>query len=334
MAATRHGRDDGAALVLDAIGLDDEQSAVYRLLLSTPSATIDEIAVTASIPADRVRAVVDFLEQLGLLARQASAPDRVVASPPSLALRPMLLQRERKLTEAHEMLAELSELYREGAVRREVPDVIDVVLGPEAVVQRLGQLQASAVRRVDVFVLREVALVDGSENIEEDRALARGVAYRVVVEAGVVERPGFLEQARSVMPLGEEIRVLPTLPTRLFIADGELALLPMWSHGDQKVSGALLVHPSGLLDLVNAMFESSWRSATRLVETGALAAEDEAVDHELVRLVMLGLTDAAAGAQLGISARTVQRRLADLMEATGVLTRLQLAAEAVRRGWV
>jgi sugar-specific transcriptional regulator TrmB len=72
--------------VLDAIGLDDEQSAVYRLLLSTPSASIDEIAVAATIPADHVRAIVDFLEQLGLLARQASAPDRVVASPPSLAL--------------------------------------------------------------------------------------------------------------------------------------------------------------------------------------------------------------------------------------------------------
>ncbi|GAA1759087.1 helix-turn-helix domain-containing protein [Agromyces humatus] len=320
--------------MLDAIGLDDEQSAVYRLLLSTPSATIDEIAAAASMPTAHVRAVVDDLERLGLLARQASAPDRVVASPPSLALRPMLLERERRLTEAHEMLAQLSELYREGALRREVPDVIDVVLGPDAVVQRLGQLQAAAVQRVDVFVLREVALVGGDENIEEDRALARGVAYRVVVEAGVVERPGFLDQARSVMPLGEEIRVLPTLPTRLFIADGELALLPMWSHGDQKVSGALLVHPSSLLDLVNAMFESSWRSATRLVETGSLAADDEAVDRELVKLVMLGLTDAAAGAQLGISARTVQRRLADLMEATGVLTRLQLAAEAVRRGWV
>ena len=61
------------------------------------------------------------------------------------------------------------------------------------------------------------------------------------------------------MPLGEEIRVLPTLPTRLFIADGELALLPMHSHGDEKLSGALLVHPSGLLDLVIAIFEEYWR---------------------------------------------------------------------------
>ena len=320
--------------MLDAIGLDDEHTSVYRLLLATPSADVGEIARGAAMPVARVQAVVDELERIGLLARQASAPDRVVASPPALALRPLLLERERRLTEAHETLVQLSELYRQGAVQREVPDVVDVVLGPEAVRQRLGQLQASAERRVDAFVLREVALIDGSENTEEDRALERGVRYRVVVEASVLERPKFLEQAREVMPLGEEIRVLPSLPTRLFLADGVLALLPMYSHGDRKVSGALLVHPSGLLDLVNAMFEEAWRASTRLVEDGGLESEDEAIDRDLLKLLLLGLTDAAAGAQLGISVRTVQRRVAELMERAGVTTRIQLGAEAARRDWI
>ena len=320
--------------MLDAIGLDDEHTSVYRLLLATPSADVGEIARGAAMPVARVQAVVDELERIGLLARQASAPDRVVASPPALALRPLLLERERRLTEAHESLVQRSELYRQGAVQREVPDVVDVVLGPDAVRQRLGQLQASAERRVDAFVLREVALIDGSENTEEDRALERGVRYRVVVEASVLERPKFLEQAREVMPLGEEIRVLPSLPTRLFLADGVLALLPMYSHGDRKVSGALLVHPSGLLDLVNAMFEEAWRASTRLVEDGGLESEVEAIDRDLLRLLLLGLTDAAAGAQLGISVRTVQRRVAELMEKAGVTTRVQLGAEAVRRSWI
>ena len=320
--------------MLDAIGLDDEHTSVYRLLLATPSADVGEIARGAAMPVARVQAVVDELERIGLLARQASAPDRVVASPPALALRPLLLERERRLTEAHETLVQLSELYRQGAVQREVPDVVDVVLGPEAVRQRLGQLQASAERRVDAFVLREVALIDGSENTEEDRALERGVRYRVVVEASVLERPKFLEQAREVMPLGEEIRVLPSLPTRLFLADGVLALLPMYSHGDRKVSGALLVHPSGLLDLVNAMFEEAWRASTRLVEDGGLESEDEAIDRDLLKLLLLGLTDAAAGVQLGISVRTVQRRVAELMERAGVTTRIQLGAEAARRDWI
>ncbi len=319
--------------MLEAIGLDDDHTAVYRMLLATASADLGEIGRSTAIPVLRVQAIVGELERIGLLARQASAPGRVVASPPSLALRPMLLERERRLTEAHEALVQLSDLYRQGALQREVPDVVDVVLGPEAVRQRLGQLQASAERRVDVFVLREVAIVGGDENVEEDRALARGVRYRVVIEASVLEREGFLDQARSVMELGEEIRVRQSVPTRLFIADGELALLPMYSHGDRKVSGALLVHPSGLLDLVNAMFEEYWRSSTRLVEDGGLAP-DEAVDGDLLNLLLLGLTDAAAGAQLGISVRTVQRRVAELMERVGVTTRIQLGAEAARRGWI
>ena len=321
--------------LLEAIGLDDAHTAVYRMLLTTPSADVGEIARAASMPVPRVQAVVDELERLGLLARQASAQDRVVASPPSLALRPMLLERERRLTEAHEALVELSELYRQGAVQRDVPDVVDVVLGPDAVRQRLGQLQASAASRVDAFVLRDIALFDGSENTEEDRALARGVRYRVVVEAPVLERPGFLDQARSVMPLGEEIRVRPSLPTRLFVADGDLALLPMYSHGERKVSGALLVHPSGLLDLVNAMFEETWRTSIRVVEgDSGLAPDEDAVDRDLLNLLLIGMTDAAAGTQLGISVRTVQRRVAELMEKAGVTTRIQLGAEAVRRAWI
>ena len=109
----------------------------------------------------------------------------------------------------------------------------------------------------------------------------------------------------------------------------------MYSHGEQKISGALLVHPSGLLDLVNAMFEETWRTSIRVVEgDSGLAPDEDAVDRDLLNLLLLGMTDAAAGAQLGISVRTVQRRVADLMETAGVTTRIQLGAEAVRRAWI
>jgi len=332
-AAVRHGEE---VLVLEAIGLDEAHTAVYRVLLSLPSADLEQVARAASLSVREARGILDDLEELGLIARQASAPDRVVASPPSVALRPILLDRERRLTAAHEALVHLSDLYREGAAQRAAPDVVDVVLGPEAVVQRLGQLQASAKNEVCAFVLEDVALMAGADNTEEDLALARGVRYRVVVETAVLDRPGFVDVVRELEPLGEEVRVLPSLPTRLFLADGSLALLPMYSHGERKVSGALLVHPSGLLDLVNAMFEEAWRNAPRLFAERAEVVEpvEAPVDRDLLKLLLLGLTDAAAGAQLGISVRTVQRRVAELMELAEVTTRIQLGAEAVRRGWV
>ena len=324
----------GKATVLEALGLDEAHTAVYRCVLQQPSASTGDIAGMLGMSLPRVRPIVAELERLGLLARQASQSDRFVASPPSMALRPLLLERERGLTRAHEALVELSDLYRRSAEQRSVADVVDVVIGDESVRQRVSQLQAASTEQVRVLVLNEIALLSGEENIEEDRALARGVRYRVIVENAVLERPGFLTAAREMAQIGEEIRVLPTLPTRMFIADDRMALVPMHSQGEDGGFGALLIHPSGLLDLVVSIFEAYWRSATEFLPVAAVASVDDEIDRDLLRLLLLGVTDAAAASQLGVSLRTVQRRIAELMQRAEVTTRIQLGAEAVRRAWV
>ena len=237
MATIRQARrvtmdDMGKVTVLDALGLDEAHTAVYRCVLQQPSASMAEIAAALSMSLPRVRPMVAELERLGLLARQASSSDRFVASPPSISLRPLLLERERGLTRAHEALVELSDLYRRSVERRSVADVVDVVIGDDAVRQRVAQLQAASIEQVRVLVLHEIALLSGEDNIEEDRALARGVRYRVIVENAVLERPGFLTAAREMAQIGEEIRVLPTLPTRMFIVDDQMALVPMHSQGE------------------------------------------------------------------------------------------------------
>ena len=324
----------GKATVLEALGLDEAHTAVYRCVLQQSSASTADIAGMLSMSLPRVRPIVAELERLGLLARQASRSDRFVASPPSMALRPLLLERERGLTRAHEALVELSDLYRRSAEQRSVADVVDVVIGDESVRQRVAQLQAASTEQVRVLVLNEIALVSGEENIEEDRALARGVRYRVIVESAVLERPGFLTAAREMAQIGEEIRVLPTLPTRMFIADDQMALVPMHSQGEDEGFGALLIHPSGLLDLVISIFEEYWRTATAFLPIAAAGPTDDDIDRDLLRLLLLGVTDAAAASQLGVSLRTVQRRIAELMQRAEVTTRIQLGAEAVRRAWV
>jgi sugar-specific transcriptional regulator TrmB len=323
-------------VVLEALGLSDQHSTVYSLLLALPSAEVERVAAESSLSVREARRIVDDLEGLGLVARLASSPDRIVASPPAVAMLPILRERERQLAAGHEALVHLSGLYRESAAHREAADVVEVVFGPESVVQRLGQLQASAKEEVRAFVLEDVAIMSGQENVEEDRALARGVRYRVVVETAVLERPGYVDAVRELEPLGEEVRVLPHLPTRLFIADSSFALIPMYTKGVRRVAGALLVYPSGLLDLVMALFEEAWRDAPKLLASrGELAeGEEDPVDRDLLNLLLLGLTDAAAATQLGISMRTVQRRVSELMQLAGVATRIQLGAEAVRRGWI
>lgn len=320
--------------MLDALGLDGVQTDVYRALLGRPTASIDELAADRALAPAQVRAVVADLERLGLLARHSSDPDRVVASPPAMALRPLLLERERGLTRAHEALVELSEVYQQAARQRSAADVVDVVVGDEAVRQRVAQLQAAADGEVRALVRSDIALLGPEENVEEERALLRGVRYRVIVEAAVLERPGFLLAAREAREVGEEVRVHPALPTRLLIADDRMALLPMHSRGGDRGYGALLVHPSGLLDLVMAIFEEYWSVATQLLASPPTDGTDVETDRDVLKLLLLGLTDAAVAAQLGVSLRTVQRRISELMERAHVTTRIQLGAEAVRRSWL
>jgi DNA-binding NarL/FixJ family response regulator len=55
---------------------------------------------------------------------------------------------------------------------------------------------------------------------------------------------------------------------------------------------------------------------------------------EILEGLMLGSKDEAMARQLGVSLRTVRRRVADLMTELGATTRFQAGMEAVRRGLV
>ncbi|WP_416900553.1 hypothetical protein [Micromonospora echinospora] len=51
-------------------------------------------------------------------------------------------------------------------------------------------------------------------------------------------------------------------------------------------------------------------------------------------MLLAGLTDQVVAAQLGLSLRTLQRRLRYLMDPVGVQTRMQLGWHAARHGWL
>jgi DNA-binding NarL/FixJ family response regulator len=57
-------------------------------------------------------------------------------------------------------------------------------------------------------------------------------------------------------------------------------------------------------------------------------------EHDVVRLVVDGASNDEIGARLGISSRTVESHLRRLFERIGVASRTELAARALREGWL
>jgi sugar-specific transcriptional regulator TrmB/DNA-binding CsgD family transcriptional regulator len=328
--------------MLDVLGLDTTEAAAYRRLIEMPSATADDLSDQLALSRDEALRVLAALETKGLVARSSSEQGRrFVASPPGIALGALLVERQEELRLAQLELGTLTERYRGAAQDRAVSDVVDVVQGPQAVGQRFNQLQRSAEDEIQMLVKADFVAVTPEENADEEMAtIARGVSYRVVLERAHLERPGFFENALPALRAGVQARVTEKLPLRMLIADRRIGLVPMVSaDGRDQGSGALLIHPSPLLDALQTLFDLTWQSTRRLVVSaegvgGEAGDVLEDVDAQILGLLLAGLTDQAIGNQLGLSLRTVQRRVHQLMERAQVATRLQLGHEAGRRGWL
>lgn len=216
-------------------------------------------------------------------------------------------------------------------------DLVEVVTGASAVSHRFHQLQLGAASEVCALVTGKPIAVSGMENEAEERAATRGVSYRVVVERELLSLPSGIMELSAALSRDEQCRVIDRVPTKLVVADGSLAMVPLTGRGAEPA--ALVVHASGLLESLMGLFEAVWREAMPLRLGESNQPQDEATgpdptDLEILSLLLAGLTDASVAKQLELGLRTVQRRVKGLMELTGVSTRLQLGWHAYERGWV
>ncbi|MDG4859519.1 hypothetical protein P8605_15375 [Streptomyces sp. T-3] len=177
--------------------------------------------------------------------------------------------------------------------------------------------------------------VSEANPVEEER-LAAGVSYRALYESSALDHPT-APLLPGFIAIGEQARAVPRLPVKLMIVDGDHALIPLASEQTGFTDGGLLLlHRSVLLDAMTELFESHWPRGVPLLTgedgKGVHPAGDRpgALDIELLSLLLSGLPDKAIASKLGISLRTLQRRIRALMETTGTSTRTQLAWWAAR----
>jgi DNA-binding NarL/FixJ family response regulator len=319
--------------MLEAIGLTAEQERVYRAALTMHRAQAVSVAERLHLDVRAVRSLLASLRDLGLLS--LSAPDQYTPVPPDAAFGSLLLTRQEALEAARGSVYELVETYRASARRRDSAQLVEVITGAAAIRQQVMNLQLSARHDLRWFCRAGHVAMPSADNTEEFEALARGVEYRVLYETALVEEPGMIENIVRGVRFGEIARATSTLPVRLMIADGSVALCPLVQHtANGAEPTAALVHDSSLLAALIALFEAYWARASPLRFDGEHAGSIGADERQLLSLLVAGVTDKAIATQLRVSQRTVQRRIYDLMRRSGAGTRLQLGWVAAKLGWL
>ncbi|MEU5949799.1 helix-turn-helix domain-containing protein [Micromonospora sp. NPDC047465] len=325
--------------MLAALGLSPEDEAVYSLLVRRAQAGPDELGDALRMPTAAVEATLSHLLACGLVKRGSDGVFSV--APPAVALGALISERRNALRSAELALVTLAEDYRGAVAGRTIDELIEVVTGVDAVRHRFAQVQQAARTEVRSFVTLPFIAVPPGSNAVESVAVDQGVRFRVVVDRPALAEPGVVAQTLESLRSGVQVRVVESLPIKLILADAELALVPLTATPGGE-PGAVLLHRTGLLAAMDALFEVVWRHAHPLELTASASLTEDAgagtdapteLDRRILALLLAGLTDQVVAAQLDLSLRTLQRRLRHLMDLAGVETRMQLGWYAARHGW-
>ena len=327
--------------MLDALGLSPEHEAVYSALAGRAEAGLAELSAALHMSQAAIGAALSHLITSGLV--KSSSDDRFEVAPPAIALGALISERRAALRNAELALVTLAEEHRKAVAGRTVDELIELVIGVEAIGHRFAQVQHAAREQVRSFVTAPFVAVPPGANPVESLNVGRGVRYRVVVEQAVLAVPGVITETIESLRQGVEVRVADSLPMKLVLADAELALVPLTVEADGE-PGAVLLHRTGLLIAMDALFEIVWRHAHPL-DASALAgaargdtlvADADApgeLDRKILSLLLAGLTDQVVAAHLDLSLRTLQRRLRQLMDLAGVKSRMELGWHAAHHDW-
>lgn len=319
--------------MLTVLGVTAAEDTVYGLLLAAVSASETEIAASTGLSQEDVRSSIESLIERGLVARMAETPSRFVAASPSV-IESMISERLAELREAQLALDGLTSRYRANHFARTVDGVFEVVRGEEALRDCSLRLLQSARAEVLNFVKPPLIALQPDEGIGPGAS----VRNRIIYETSALEQNGMLSAVRAGLLVGDEARAHTKLPVKMLAVDQSVALLPLAQHDTTPVG--VLLHESALLDALLTLFEYVWAAAIPLHvyggsnggAQGASVLSDE--DRELLSLLLAGLSDEAIAMHRELSVRTVQRKVHALMDVVNVRTRMQLAWEAARRGWL
>jgi DNA-binding CsgD family transcriptional regulator/predicted transcriptional regulator len=329
--------------------LAPRDSETYRVILVSPGLPAAEIGNRTGRAPAAVRASLSRLTHLGLVSKAGRRPVTYTANRPSASMGEHERRLQAALEDHRRMVTVLEELYAVGQSEH-AHQLIEVVMGKENITRRFFHLEATVRREILVFDRPPYVLPPGtaSQRAAEQALLARGVAVRSVYDRRSLEAEGGLELITALAQAGEQARLAPDLPVKVAIFDRAAALLPLSEEsGDDRV---VIIRRSTMLTVLIAFFERVWNEAAPFLTpadaapaaasphphahpgAGTLAPGEKNVADQMLSLLAAGFGDAAIARQLGVSERTIGRRVRALMDELGAGSRFQAGVEIARRG--
>ncbi|MEO7065758.1 MAG: integrase arm-type DNA-binding domain-containing protein [Rhodanobacter sp.] len=316
--------DDAVPNSLAALGVSVLEEHAYRIILVNHKATTEKVAGLLSSTLEETTLLLESLENKGLAVYTPEQPRRYIATPPEFAAEVLTKQRHADLELARLNMRNLRRLSSNDSEPLE--QAVEIISDPTMLNQFIRHLARSA--KEEILVFQRAPVTYDSSNDER-----RGdIKIRAVIDASLLDyrSPDFI---RKDVEAGEEVRFFRSLPAKLVIVDREIAIIHLSTNSAREETRLIVRRPSGLLEGLLALFELVWESASPIAADGKPRVDDAtpgapSANDQLITLLSMGLNDKAIAHEAGISASTITRRIAELMQSFGTRSRFQLGWRA------
>ncbi|HKA69621.1 MAG TPA: hypothetical protein VKG85_10940 [Actinomycetes bacterium] len=314
-------------------GIDDRSELLYRAILRHPQRTADQLGRIIGWTASEVNDLARPLLRRRLVRLTESGI--YVAPPPSAAIdsliaaeRVRLAQRQHQVLEARTAVSEYTAEHLSGQAERRPPVPMDVVSGTE-VPGAIEDLARTTRGDVCSLVRRSRSTKHPYLTQVGRYLIDSGRSMRTVYPIGLMADADQLAAVQLWLNQGEQARVTPEVPTRMIVFGTEAAIIDLTF--DQESETDLIVRSPVLVAALRELFERVWTHAVAISHADVDEGSDDR--KKLIELLSFGQKDEYVARHLGVSLRTVRRRVADLLAELGAASRFQAGMEAVRRGW-
>lgn len=319
---------------------EERLTGYYLHLIQDPSATRQSLVTAGNDPRE-VDLALQVLAHRGLVERRTDG--RLEVAPPEPALNAFTAEVERQVRRVRASAPQLAQMHRR--VREQVD-------------ARHNPLQATSLGSIAEIRAAGVALVaDAEESVLAMRAYGehivqmltasgidhdspnltssgRPLRYLAVYDTRLLELDGVLEVLRRRQAAGEQVRLVRDLPLSVTVVDGISGIIDL-TNIDPSGAGSASVWHSPFIAGMTALVEGFHRRGVPLPEEDRGGSTPVAErDRMIITLLGAGASDAMVARQLGVSVRTVERRVRTLMDQLEAGSRMQLGIEAVRRGLI
>jgi DNA-binding NarL/FixJ family response regulator len=314
------------------------RTRTYLALISHPDADRTTLAHLLEVEPTALDVVLTEMAAEGTILLHGDGSWHV--PPPDITLPARASQMEREALRIRAAADELAVVYhRARAQSRDLNQPIEMLGSREEVFRCFQEVMGGARTRVRSLDRPPYTGAQQAVTDVQRQQAADGVQFLSVYDSGVVEGVGPLAALEQLAAVGEQMRVLRGVPLKMVIADDDTALVIVRTV-DETWRGSMLVRRSPLLDSLILLFETLWRLAVPLPRPGEVlggAEPHEGLsprDHKVLMLLAGGATDETIARQLGLSTRTVERRVRAMLDQLGAETRFQAGVQAGRRGWL